>query len=174
MDIRKRQMFEQYYQQHYKQIYDYIYRHVLNAHTAEDLAMDSFFAAFQKLETFDPEKASFGTWLYVIVNNKLKNCYRDKKISVDIDDCVIPLESFEDSVIAAEYLTGMRKALADALEVLPEKQQEIVVMRYFKNLNSTEIAEQLGMTAGNVRVTLNRSMAKLKEYFEAHNIRWEY
>jgi len=173
MNPEKKALFEKYFNEHYQHIYQYILKRVINHHTAEDLAMDAFFTCYQKLDSFDPEKASFGTWIYVVVANKLKNFYRDQKQHDDVDECVIPLDSFENSFLAAEYLSDMRKALADALQTLSETQREVVVQSYFQNKSSGEIALALDLTAGNVRVLLTRAVKKLRAYFEEHQIKWE-
>lgn len=56
--------------------------------------MDTFAVCFQKFDSFDPAKASFGTWLYAIANNKLKNYYRDHKIFDEIDETLSTQEGF--------------------------------------------------------------------------------
>ena len=135
--------------------------------------MDAFLSCYQKFDQFDPQKASFQTWLYVVINNKLKNYYRDRKVHDDIDECMEYVDTFEDDLIAAESLKSMRNALANALEMLSEPQKSIVIMKYFKNMQAREIGDKLGLSYGNVRVHLARALNKLRDYFEAHSIKWE-
>ena len=77
--------FEEYYNKYYSQAYGYIYKKIADSFLAEDFAMEAFVACYQKFDEFDPEIASFQTWLYVIINNKLKNYYRDRKQTENID-----------------------------------------------------------------------------------------
>ncbi len=56
-----------------------------------------------------------------------------------------------------------RKWLAKVLEMLPERQKQIVVLKYFTELNSSQIAQRLKMTESNVRVQLFRAMKRLQE-----------
>lgn len=170
---REKQSFEEYFEQYYQQVFHYLIKKVSSVQAAEDLAMDTFTVCLQKFDSFDPTRASFGTWLYVIANNKLKNYYRDHKIFDEMDETYSLQEDFEDSILAAEYLSSMRDALCDALETLPQVQREIVIYKYFHNKNSNEIALLVGLTPGNVRQQLSRTLGKLKEYFKRHNIRWE-
>ena len=50
-----------------------------------------------------------------------------------------------------------------AIGKLPERQQQAVILRYFKEKSSAEIGEILGITAGNARVLLSRALDKLQE-----------
>ena len=77
----------------------------------------------------------------------------------------------EDEVIQAAYLDDMRTKLAISLKSLPSNQLKIVLLKYFSNKNSTEIARILGLTPGNVRVQLNRALKKLKKFFDDNNWR---
>lgn len=173
MSDAKFDAFESYYNTYYPQVYKYICRKIGDPVQAEDLAMDAFVACLQKFETFDPQKASFATWLYVIVNNKLKNFYRDRKPTEELDENVQLPQSFEDEVAAAGYLDDMRNKLLEALKTLPELERKIVVYKHFKNKTADEIADLLSMTPVNVRVRLSRALKKLRAYFEENNIEWE-
>lgn len=174
---KEKMSFEYYYEQHYKQVYLYVYSKISNAQEAEDITQDTFVSAYTKFENFDPERASFQTWIFVIVSNKLKNHYRDRKIAVytDDDDEFLELaeEGFEDEMVEAEYLAEMRDKLADALEMLSDDEKDIIRCIYFENKTSKEAAFMLGMTDINVRVKMSRAIAKLRKYFEKNGIEWE-
>ena len=135
--------------------------------------MEAFLSCYQKFADFDPEIASFQTWLYVIINNRLKNYYRDRKQTDNIDDYMDLVGSSEDDMLAAEELKDMRNVLADGLLSLPEKKRQIVILKYFKNKKANEIAQILGMTPVNVRVQLSRALDKLKQYFETRGSSWD-
>ena len=169
--------FEFLYKKHYRQVFGYIYKKLNNADEAEDMTQEVFVKCYEKFDDFDPEKASFQTWLFVIVNNKLKNHYRNKKTVVDIDDPETydepAEEGFEDEVGQAVYLQQMRDELALALDLLNDKQRQIIIMSYFEKKSSKEIGFALGMNDGNVRVTQKRALQKLSEHFAAKGIEWE-
>lgn len=165
--------FEYYYDQYYSQVYKYICKKVNSVHTAEDLAMESFFSCYKHFNQFNPNKACFATWLYVIVNNKLKNYYRDNKVTDDYDECNICADTFETEIIESTYLCEMRNELYKALQNLSDVQKKIVIFKYFHEKNSSEIAQEIGITSGNVRIQLMRAVDKLREYFDKNNIEWE-
>ena len=169
----KKLSFEEYYDKYSQQAYGYIYKKIRDSYLAEDLTMEAFLSCYQKFADFDPEIASFQTWLYVIINNRLKNYYRDRKQTDNIDDYMDLVGSSEDDMLAAEELKDMRNVLADGLLSLPEKKRQIVILKYFKNKKANEIAQILGMTPVNVRVQLSRALDKLKQYFETRGSSWD-
>lgn len=59
--------------------------------------------------------------------------------------------------------TADRLAVADALAQLPERQREVVVLRYFLGLSADEAAGVLGSTAGAVRGATHRAVRGLRE-----------
>lgn len=165
--------FESYFGQYYSQAIGYTMKKIANRQDAEDLVMETFYACYNKFDSFDESRASFGTWFYVALNNRIKNYYRDTKALEELDADLSAETSFEDELAQAEELTAMRKELAGALKLLNETQRKIVILRYFQEKNATEIAAELAMTPGNVRAILLRSMNKMREYFHDRNIHWE-
>lgn len=169
-DREKKDTFEHYYNIYYRQALGYIFRRVNNISTAEDLAMDAFLACYQKFDGFDPAKASFATWLYVIINNRLKNFYRDRKDEEELDENIPDEMNHQNEMEEAVYLTWLRKHLAAALEELSENYRRIVIYKCFYDKSSAEIAELTGTTPGNVRVQYTRALQKLREYFKTNHI----
>ena len=127
------------------------------------MCSEAFFYCFDHYDSYDPEKSSVSTWLYLVINSRLKNYYRDKKHHVDIDELQNILPDDSDSMEQAVYLQQLRDLLARAIESLPETQQKIVIMSYYQQKTSAQIAEELGMTPGNVRVQLSRALDKLEK-----------
>ena len=101
----------------------------------------------------------------MICSSRLKNYYRDRKESVSLDDEDDPVDVSSDELVEdAVLLEEQNEMLRRAVDSLPEKQRDVVKMKYFKNMSAADIAAELGTTAGNVRVILNRSMDKMREF----------
>lgn len=60
----------------------------------------------------------------------------------------------------------LRAMLLDALEMLPERQRQVVVLRDLEGLTTPEVAAVLGLTPGNVRVLLHRGRMRLRQLLE--------
>ena len=173
MKSRKEIEFEKYYLKYYSQVYGYIFKKVLNVQISEDITMDVFYSIWAKFDAFDESKATFQTWLYVIVDNKLKNFYRDKKEFAELDESIADENDTMDDVIEAIQLQYLREQLYNALMELDEVQRKIIIFKYFKYMNATEIADCIGLSPGNVRIQLKRALDKIREYFLKNNVRWE-
>lgn len=160
--MRTKPPFEEVFEEYYSKVLFYLIKKTGNREDAEDLCSEAFMYCLDHYDSYDPEKSAVSTWLYLVVNSRLKNYYRDRKSHVDMDELsnVIPDEG--DDMERAVYLQQVRAQLAKAIATLPERQQKIVVMSYFRQKSSNEIAEELGMTAGNVRVQLTRALDKLE------------
>lgn len=65
---------------------------------------------------------------------------------------------------AADQATGieLRPALLSALDELTMQQRTIVVLRYFEDLSENEVADLLGVSAGTVKSTASRAVARLR------------
>ena len=57
---------------------------------------------------------------------------------------------------------------SEAISILPEKYQLIVILKYFGEKNSDQISEIMSMSAVNVRVTLSRALKKINDYLVKH------
>ena len=154
--------FEDFYADNFNKVVQYIYKKLGNMQDSEDLASDVFMYCYSHYDNYDPEKSSLNTWLYLIVNSRLKNRYRDAKTYVDLEELVgvIPDETVD--MDAGIYLQQLRTSLENALKKLPERQRRIVTMRYFEDRSNAEIAEIMSMTPGNVRVQLSRALDALE------------
>ena len=144
-----------------------------NEQSASDLTMDVFYLVWEKFDSFDEHKASFQTWLYVIVNNKLKNYYRDRKEIVGLDDSFETEDNQADDILDAIHLQYLREHLYIALKKLSDIQQKIIIYKYFMDMNASEIGNYTGLSSGNVRIQLKRALDKIRDYFNKNNIRWE-
>ena len=159
---------------YYQQALRYTIKKVSDVDIAEDLVMDSFMNCYKKFDNFDPQRAKFATWFYVILENNIKNYYRGHKNNEyeTLEDHLELTNSQEDELFVAVHIKEMREMLAYALKELPELQRRIVILKYFGNKSSNEIALECGMTPGNVRVQLSRTLDKLKLFFEKNNMKW--
>jgi RNA polymerase sigma-70 factor (ECF subfamily) len=70
----------------------------------------------------------------------------------------VPAESFEDT----EDSVLLRVALVKALEALPARQRQVIVLRYLADLGEPDVAATLGVSVGSVKTHLHRGLATLR------------
>lgn len=134
-----------------------------NREDARDIMQEVFIRIYYNLKRFDANK-NFFSWFYKIEMNLLKNYYRHKK-RIKENSSEERDEDFEfwvnDSISMEEKMT-----LWNAIEKLRDEEKDIVLLRYFENLDDSKIAETLGISPQNVRVKLFRIKQKLLEILE--------
>lgn len=158
--------FDEFYKENYERVLYYIVKKIGSIYDAQDLAGEVFAYCYSHYGDYDPEKSSLTTWLYLIVNSRLKNHYRDSRTYVELESVAGELSDETVDMDACIYLQQLRQQLDKALTQLPERQRRIVTMRYFEDRSNSEIARELGMTQVNVRVQLSRALDKLEKLCE--------
>jgi RNA polymerase sigma-70 factor (ECF subfamily) len=161
---KEKPAFADFYATHYDRVVRYISNKLGNYHDAQDMAGDIFLYCYNNYDSYDPVKSAPTTWLYLIVNSRIKNHYRDAKTCVDLETVAGVLPEDGVDLDLCVYLEQLRNRMANEIARLPERQQKIVRMRYFEQRSGKEIAEVMNMTQVNVRVTLSRALNTLQTH----------
>ena len=151
---------EQVYKDYQNKVFGYIFNRIHNYAEAEDLTSDVFAKIVAHIDSYNPEKASLSTWVFVITRNTLIEYFRKQRITEDIDEQQIPVS---DEPVDKIVMEEQQELLAKALEELPEKLRDIVVARYYYGFRFAKIGEMMDISEANARVSHARALAKLKE-----------
>lgn len=153
--------YEIFYKENYGRVLNYVRRKLSHREDAEDLTSEIFLYCLRHYDDYDQSKGKLSTWLYLIVNSRIKNYYRDHIPSVDFETISETLQDIDIDLDRGVYLEQLHRTLMEAIACLPERQQKIIMMRYFENRSGDEIARILGISSANVRVTIYRALNKL-------------
>ena len=137
----------------------YVSAKVENPADAEDLTEEIFLKVLSSLDAYDREKSSLSTWIYTIAHNTICNFYRDLQRH-PLPELVLPAQA--DDVIEEIENEILKEALALALESLPEREQDIILMYYYYDLPLRDIALKMGITYTNAKFIKHQAIAKLK------------
>lgn len=155
--------FAELYDIYVQKIYSFIFHKVLHTETAEDLTSDTFLKALEKINTFNPQKAGFSTWLFQIARNTVIDHYRTYKSESDIDD-VWDLASSDDVLSQTDARITYEKLQAH-LKKFSSQEREILMMRFWQDMSYADIAAALGKTEASVKMAASRAVKKLKQEF---------
>lgn len=153
-------------------IYNLIYRMIREKEEVEDLTQEAFIKAFGSLSTFNDEYA-FSTWLYKIATNNCIDYIRRKKLQTfSIDKPIESKESdfrFElpDTTYEADrdlIDRQRKKLLEEAINSLPLKYRQVIVMRHQEEREYQEIADLLKLPLGTVKAHIFRAREMLYKY----------
>ncbi len=133
---------------------------------ADDLAQEVFIKSYFALPKFKSQ-SEFGTWLYRIAVNHIKDFLRknrSRQKDVSLEDVSESAVATEDQSYEAEQTAERRRSLVQAaLKRLPEKHQVILALRDMQGLSYEEISRILGISPGTVDSRLHRARKKLRE-----------
>lgn len=146
----------------YKQIYVFFRRLGHSEQVSEDLAQDSFLAAWQHIGQLRSGKALNG-WMYRIASNASKLYWRKHKndAHVSIEQLVVP----EDQTGGNPDKTGdydQLAGLAEAVASLPVKLRQAVILHYMQHLSIADAALVAGVRQGTLKSRLSRALKSLK------------
>ncbi|MBR6712725.1 MAG: sigma-70 family RNA polymerase sigma factor [Selenomonadaceae bacterium] len=156
--------FEELYEHFFPRVYNFVYARLKNSADADDVTSITFMKMNENLESYDPTRAAFSTWLFRIASNSIidHTRRRDKSEETEWEEFFDPAapdhEEPERQIIASETSRG----LLQALDKLSERERRIIELRYWGEQDTRTIAEILSMSESNVRVTLHRTLGKLK------------
>jgi len=150
------------YTGHYNQLVRLALLLVHDTQTAEEVVQDAFESmhmAWRRLR--DSEKAL--SYLRQIVVNRSRSVLRHRKV-VDLHaPKPAPDEPSAEHAVLALF---ERSAVISALRLLPERQREAIVLRYYADLSEADIAKTMGISRGAVKSHTARAMAALKSTLE--------
>jgi RNA polymerase sigma-70 factor (sigma-E family) len=146
------------YTTHYRSLVRLAVLLVRDVATAEEIVQDSFIAthcAWRRLG--DTEKAL--TYLRRSVVNRSRSILRHQAVADKIAPELAPdLPSAEEDALSLLE----RSAVISALQTLPSRQREVMVLRYYAGLSDAQIASAMGISMGAVKHHAARGMSSLR------------
>lgn len=137
---------------------------------ALDLSQEAFARAFRARASLDPDRP-FYAWLYQIVRRLCFNFLRDRSTRRRRLDEATPWLTQEANVRASQSdparnaeRAELRARVQAAIEQLPEREREVLVLKEFEGLRYREIAELLGIPIGTVMSRLYYARRRLAEH----------
>jgi RNA polymerase sigma-70 factor, ECF subfamily len=149
------------------------YRMVGNRTEAEDLAQETFLAAYKALSTFRAD-SKFSTWLYRIATNKCKDWLRVKRpgqgqYDLDADES-LDLYVTEDRT--PEVLLSRQQVaqeLEQAIQRLPPLYREAFVLKHVEGLSYEEMEDILGVSGDTLKMRVYKGRVQLSRELTALN-----
>ena len=157
------------YDQYYSQIFGYVLKRVANIEVAQDITSEVFFKTLKNLGRFRWQNISFSFWLYRIATNQITDYFRKSKHEVfSLEEVGEPVANSDPSTEVLEAEEELKRhedflILRESIAKLPLKYQEVITLRYFERKPFKEIGEILGKREGTIKVSLHRSLEKLRE-----------
>lgn len=125
---------------------------------AEDIVQETFIKVFKSIKSFKGNSSLY-TWIYRILQNTIKDRYKNKILTTPYEDYEASEDNMEDIVIDKEN----RKILKEELDKINFIYKQVLVLFYFDDLSIKEISEVLDEKEGTIKSKLSRGRKMLGE-----------
>ncbi|TAM94798.1 MAG: RNA polymerase sigma factor [Rhodanobacteraceae bacterium] len=123
---------------------------------AEDAVQESLLLIYRRIGTLRTV-TSFPAWAFSIVRRECHRLWRAMRRETELPDANHPVLAYTDHL-------GLRNDLAAAIQSLPDKYREAIILRDFEEFSIAEIAEQLLLTRAAVKSRIYRGRQMVQEY----------
>lgn len=125
---------------------------------AEEIVQDAIVAIYARRAQF-PDAASAGGYLRTAVVNRCRSVHRHRAVVNRTRPHELPTPEQPDAVAIRRHVGDHVMA---ALRVLPQRQREVLILRYYAGASEAEIADALGISRGAVKSHAHRGMQALR------------
>ncbi len=133
---------------------------ISNYYDTEDVLQEVFLTASLHYQDLHDLK-NFKAWLIRIAANKCNDYYRFKAREMDI-----PTDGTGETILClSSHGLTVKETVRETLDMLPDKDKQILYLSYIKNMPQAEIAERLGIPVGTVKSRLFNAKTKFKEKY---------
>ncbi len=152
------------YAEQLPRVYNFFRYRVGPGPVAEDLTSATFEKAWQARHRYRSDLAAFSTWLVTIARNVATDHFRSRRHHVPLDEArdiaggATPEE-------LAEHRSNVER-LGRLLGGLPERERELIALKYGAGMTNRSIAKLTGLGESNVGTILHRTIEALRAGWE--------
>lgn len=153
----------------YKNRLIYFAMRFLKSHDyAEDIFQDAFTVIWESRKFINPD-ASFSSYLYTIVRNRILNQLRELANEERLKEQILS-QAIGHETNNEIFANDLQMLITHALEQLTPRQREVFEMSRKKQLSHKEIAEALGISVNTVQEHISTSLRLLRAYLKKNSV----
>lgn len=171
--------FELLVRRHAAELHQFVLRFTNDAVAAEDVVQETFLQVHTSADSFDLRR-KFKPWLFTIAANKARDHLRRRTRRSELPlDAVV--DAAEDAgkrfvqMLAADVepvdeqmaVEDKRRAVRAAVEAMPEKLREMLILAYYHHFPYKDIAEVVDVPLGTVKSRLHAAVVSFRQAYEA-------
>jgi len=174
---RNPEAFAEFYRQNVRSMINYFWARTRDRDVTSDLLAETFAAALENVQRYDPAKGNPRQWLYGIANNQLRKFWRARRVStkarqrLGVQTPPTATTGWEDLEAADARLDADR--LHEALDRVPARSREAVRLRVIEQLDYSIIAQELGCKPRAARDLVFRGLQRLRTEFDSPTHQWD-
>lgn len=152
---------EQIWHEYHDRVQRFVQRRVSDPDVAEDIVQDVFLKAHDRLDTLRDARR-LDSWLFQIARNAVIDHYRRRPTLALEDATAIPAEPEDEASVAHDLIP----CLLAAIEKLPERDREALLLVVRDGLRQREVAERQGLSISGAKSRIQRARAKVRALLE--------
>jgi RNA polymerase sigma-70 factor (ECF subfamily) len=167
------QAFGELYDAYVDRIYRYIYYRVSTPEIAQDLTSEVFLRMVEGLPGYQYRELPLLAWLYRIAHARIVDHYRRSRRRAndeDIEALNLGTETDLDGAMMTRY---HQQEVRNALSLLTDEQQQVIVLRFIEGHGLQKTADLLGKTIGAVKVMQHRALQSLNRVLAQRGVVYE-
>ena len=141
-------------------IYNFFRYRVANGTVAEDLTSITFEKAWRARLRYRRNLSSFSTWLFTIARNVAVDYFRQRKAEVPLEEITDRGDDQTPEAVAVRESEFRR--LCALLAGLPDRERELLALKYGSGLTNRAIAKVTGLSESNIGTILHRTITTLR------------
>jgi len=141
-------------------VYNFFRYRVGDGPVAEDLTSITFEKAWRARARYRRDLAAFSTWLFTIARNVAVDHYRQQRAHAPLEEAEHVAGGASPEELAEKRSDAER--LARLLALLPERERELMSLKYGAGLTNRAIARMTGLSESNVGTIVHRTVALLR------------
>ncbi|MFP7478747.1 RNA polymerase sigma factor [Terribacillus saccharophilus] len=159
-------VFQHIYSLYHQRVYRAAQKVLRDPQLAEDAAQETFIKAYRNLDKLE-DLAKAGAWLATIASrtaiDMLRKEGKRKFISIELASWEMEQHYLEHIVIEEIELRETKRELEQDIQKLKPKLQEVLTLRYIKEMKEAEIADSLALPKATVKTRLYRAKSAIKQ-----------
>lgn len=152
-------------------LYNFI-AHTVGKNDAPDIVQETLIKVWKNINKYNPEKASFKTWIFTIAKNSTTDFLRKKRSLLffetnNNEETSSTIENIaDDNLLPEEILIKLedKKILMEALEKLRKEYQEILILHYQEEMTFEEIGLILNKPLNTTKSMHRRAILELRKF----------
>ena len=153
------------YERYFPPIFQFIRLRVNEREQARDIAADVFLDFFKALNSKNPPRTNLRAWLFRVARNKVYDHYgKQRKLQTTALSEWIPGNENDPEIRALE--TFQIDRMKQALNMLVEEQQEVLILRFTQGLNLKETADLMDRSVSAIKSLQFRAIDNLRQILD--------
>jgi RNA polymerase sigma-70 factor (ECF subfamily) len=152
------------FERHHVRLFNFFLRLTADRPLSQDLTQEVFLRILKYRQSYRGE-SKFCAWMYQIARNLHIDQLRSRRPEVPIDDIHEECACLGPSPAQEAEAGQDSDLLARALERLPLRKREVLLLSRFQNMKYAEIADMLACSVESVKVQVHRSLKELRRHY---------